>query len=194
MAAGIALIVGLGNPGASYAETRHNAGFRFLDAVCRVTGATLKAEPKFFGDSVQVDIDGHAVRLLAPMNFMNRSGQAVAAMAHFYKIAPEQILVIHDELDLPPGVVRLKRGGGHGGHNGLRDIVSGLGSKDFARLRLGIGHPGSAHKVESYVLKKAPAAEQQQLDSAIDAALAQLGDIVAGRFEEVMNVLHTHVG
>jgi len=127
-----------------------------------------------------------------PQTFMNASGQSLARLANFYKIAPEEILVVHDELDLPPGSVRLKQGGGHGGHNGLRDIISRLGSREFMRLRIGIGHPGSAPQVESYVLKKAPKAEQQQIDAAIDAALAQVDEIVHGNYEQVMNDLHTH--
>lgn len=192
MTQGISLIVGLGNPGNNYAETRHNAGFRFIDGLLRRLGASLKNESRFEGEAGKVVIAGRDVWLLMPQTFMNASGQSLARLANFYKIAPEEILVVHDELDLPPGSVRLKQGGGHGGHNGLRDIISRLGSREFMRLRIGIGHPGSAPQVESYVLKKAPKAEQQQIDAAIDAALAQVDEIVHGNYGQVMNDLHTH--
>ena len=194
MTQGISLIVGLGNPGNNYAETRHNAGFRFIDDLLRRLGAGLKSESRFDGEAGKVVIAGRDVWLLMPQTFMNASGQSVTRLANFYKIAPEEILVVHDELDLPPGTVRLKKGGGHGGHNGLRDIIARLGSREFMRLRIGIGHPGSAPQVESYVLKKAPKAEQQQIDAAIDAALAQTDEIVHGNYEQVMNDLHTHRG
>ena len=194
MTQGISLIVGLGNPGNTYAETRHNAGFRFIDDLLRRLGAGLKSESRFDGEAGKVVIAGRDVWLLMPQTFMNASGQSVTRLANFYKIAPEEILVVHDELDLPPGTVRLKKGGGHGGHNGLRDIIARLGSREFMRLRIGIGHPGSAPQVESYVLKKAPKAEQQQIDAAIDAALAQTDEIVHGNYEQVMNDLHTHRG
>jgi PTH1 family peptidyl-tRNA hydrolase len=174
MAQGISLIVGLGNPGKSYAETRHNAGFRFIEALLGQTGAGLKSESRFDGDAGKIAIAGRDVWLLMPSTYMNASGQSVAKLARFYKIPTEEILVVHDELDLAPGTVRLKEGGGHGGHNGLRDIMNKLGSRDFMRLRIGIGHPGQAPQVESYVLKKAPKAEQQQIDDAIDAALRQV--------------------
>jgi PTH1 family peptidyl-tRNA hydrolase len=192
MTQGISLIVGLGNPGKSYAETRHNAGFRFMDGLLRHIGTRLRKESRFDGEAGKVVIAGRDVWLLMPQTYMNASGQSVARLANFYKIAPEEILVVHDELDLQPGTVRLKQGGGHGGHNGLRDIINRLGSRDFMRLRIGIGHPGSAPQVESYVLKKAPKAEQQQIDAAIDAALAQVDEIVHGNYEQVMNDLHTH--
>jgi len=192
MAQGISLIVGLGNPGKTYAETRHNAGFRFITALLRAVGGSLKAEKRFAGDAGRIELAGRQVWLLTPTTFMNISGEAVAKLSRFYKIAPENILVVHDELDLAPGTVRLKSGGGHGGHNGLRDIINKLGSKEFNRLRIGIGHPGAAHQVESYVLKKASKAEQQQIDAAIDAALTQLDEIVRGNYEQVMNDLHSH--
>ena len=192
MTQGISLIVGLGNPGNNYAETRHNAGFRFIDGLLRRLGASLKSESRFDGEVGKVVITDRDVWLLMPQTFMNASGQSVARLANFYKIAPEEILVVHDELDLQPGTARLKQGGGHGGHNGLRDIINRLGSREFMRLRIGIGHPGSAPQVESYVLKKAPKAEQQQIDAAIDAALAQVDEIVHGNYEQVMNDLHTH--
>jgi PTH1 family peptidyl-tRNA hydrolase len=192
MAMGIRLIVGLGNPGSSYAETRHNAGFRFIEQLVSRTGATLKNESKFSGHAGKTTIAGNDVWLLMPDTFMNNSGESVAAAARFYKVDPEEILIAHDELDLSPGTVRLKVGGGHGGHNGLRDIIPKLGSKEFVRLRIGIGHPGSASQVSSYVLKKAPNAEQELTDEAIARALGHIDDIVVGDFERVMNDLHTH--
>ena len=192
MATGIRLIVGLGNPGSSYAETRHNAGFRFIEQLVSRTGASLKSESKLSGHAGKVAIAGNDVWLLVPDTYMNNSGDSVAAAARFYKVEPEEILVAHDELDLSPGTVRLKVGGGHGGHNGLRDIMPKLGSKEFARLRIGIGHPGSASQVSSYVLKTAPKAEQELTDEAITRALSHIDDIVVGDFERVMNDLHTH--
>lgn len=192
MASGIRLIVGLGNPGASYAETRHNAGFRFIEQLVSRLGASLKNESKLSGQATKVTIAGSDVWLLMPDTFMNNSGDSVAAAARFYKVEPEEILVVHDELDLSPGTVRLKAGGGHGGHNGLRDIMPKLGSKEFVRLRIGIGHPGSASQVSSYVLKKAPVAEQELTDEAIARSLDHIEDMVVGDFERVMNDLHTH--
>jgi PTH1 family peptidyl-tRNA hydrolase len=192
MAKGIRLIVGLGNPGSNYAETRHNAGFRFIEQLVSNLGATLKSESKLSGHATKATIAGNDVWLLMPDTFMNNSGDSVAAAAHFYKVDPEEILVAHDELDLSPGAVRLKVGGGHGGHNGLRDIMPKLGSREFVRLRIGIGHPGSASQVSNYVLKKAPNAEQELTDAAITRALSHIEDIVIGDFERVMNDLHTH--
>lgn len=190
MAQGISLIVGLGNPGAEYAETRHNAGFRFLDALLSGTDTRLRHEPRFNGDAGKLSIAGRDVWLFKPTTFMNHSGEAVSAFARFYKIAPVEILVVHDDLDIPPGSARLKVGGGDGGHNGLSDVTEKLGVPDYARLRLGIGHPGSAAQVVAYVLKKAPKAEQSLIDEAIDRACGQLNDIVQGEFQRVMNALH----
>ena len=188
----VQLIVGLGNPGSQYANTRHNAGEDFVAALARQCGQVLQNTPKFFGLSARIAFQQNEVRLLVPTTFMNRSGQAVAAIAQFYKIAPESILVAHDELDLTPGTARLKRGGGHGGHNGLRDIIAALGNnRDFARLRLGIGHPGNAKQVSDFVLSKAPTAEQNLLEQAIDRSLAVLGDIIEGDWERAMRELHT---
>ena len=192
MAKGIRLIAGLGNPGSSYAETRHNAGFRFIEQLISRVGGALKAESKFSGQAAKVNIAGQDVWLLKPDTFMNNSGDSVAAAARFYKVEPEEVLVVHDELDLSPGTVRLKTGGGHGGHNGLRDIIPKLGSKEFVRLRIGIGHPGSASQVAAFVLKKAPPAEQELTDEAIARAISHIEDIVAGDHERVMNDLHTH--
>lgn len=188
---GIRLIVGLGNPGAKYETTRHNAGAWFVEALARQAGASLQAEKRFSGLAGRATIAGEDVRLLVPTTFMNLSGQAVAPMAGFFKIKPQEILVAHDELDMPPGVARLKQGGGHGGHNGLRDTISALGNnKDFMRLRIGIGHPGSADQVTGYVLSKAPADQQSAIEAAIDAALDVVPDIVNGDLAGAMNRLH----
>ncbi len=190
MASPLQLIVGLGNPGPRYAATRHNAGFQFLDAILADVGATLRYEARFTGRVGQGAVNGQSVRLLAPETFMNRSGTAVASMARFYKVAPEQMLIVHDELDLPPGTVRLKRGGGHGGHNGLRDIVDRLGSTDFVRLRIGIGRPDSSDQVIDYVLHPPTEAERRLIDDAIRLSRAEVPSIVRGELERAMNVLH----
>lgn len=188
----VQLIVGLGNPGPEYANTRHNAGEDFVTALAKQCGQPFVHTPKFFGHTARVVIEQHDVRLLVPETFMNRSGQAVGALSQFYKIPPEAILVAHDELDLAPGVARLKRGGGHGGHNGLRDIITALGNnREFARLRLGIGHPGSAKQVSGYVLQKAPDAEHRLLEQAIENSLAVIDDTVDGDWERAMRNLHT---
>ncbi len=155
-----AAIVGLGNPGSEYAKTRHNAGYWLLDRLASECGETMRPEAKFLGDVGQIGLAGHSVRLLKPTSFMNESGQSVRRFIDFYKLDPERILVIHDDLDLPPGTARLKRGGGHGGHNGLRDVIARCG-KDFLRLRIGIGHPGDKRQVANYVLKQAPASEHE---------------------------------
>lgn len=189
---GISLIAGLGNPGPEYADTRHNAGFRFLGALREGRGPVLKHESRFAGQVAKLDIGGRELWLLAPDTFMNHSGEAVAKLAHYYKIPASEILAVHDELDLPPGTVRLKTGGGAGGHNGVADLIEKLGTPDFFRLRLGIGRPASSAQVVSFVLKKAPAAEQALLDEAIRAALGVIEDIVHGRVQQAMNALHSH--
>lgn len=167
----IKLIVGLANPGAEYAATRHNAGAWYVEKLAEQHRQVLKEESKFFGHTGRITLAGADLRLLIPGTFMNLSGKAVAALAGFYRILPEEILVAHDELDLPPGVVRLKQGGGHGGHNGLKDIISQLGNNPgFHRLRVGIGHPGDRNKVVNFVLGKPPASEQRLIDDAIDEA------------------------
>ena len=191
MSSRIQLIVGLGNPGPQYEKTRHNAGFWFIDAIARSHGINLKSENKFHGEVGKGRIDGEEVWLLKPMTFMNKSGQGIAALARFYKIDAENILIAHDELDLPPGTVRLKKGGGHGGHNGLRDTVAQLGTKDFQRLRLGIGHPGHASQVSGYVLGKAPAIDQALTEGAIDKALDNLSLVISGDLQKAMNQLHS---
>jgi len=192
LASHIQLIVGLGNPGAQYEQTRHNAGFWFVEAIARRHGGSFKSENKFHGEACKVLVEGKELWLLKPMTFMNKSGQAIAALARFYKIDPENILVAHDELDLPPGAVRLKQGGGHGGHNGLRDTITQLGgSRDFQRLRIGIGHPGHSSQVTGYVLGKAPADEQRLMEQAIDDALDILPLAVNGELQKAMNQLHS---
>ncbi len=188
----IQLIVGLGNPGPKYERTRHNAGADFVEGLARCCGASLKQERKFHGAVAKTAIGGRDVRLLIPSTFMNRSGQSISAMAKFFDIPAEAILVVHDELDLAPGDARLKIGGGHGGHNGLRDTIKALGNnKNFARLRLGIGHPGHADQVVDFVLKKASKSEQQQIDSAIDEAIGVMPEVVAGNWNQAMKTLHT---
>lgn len=180
------LIVGLGNPGAEYEDTRHNVGFWFVDRLARELKTTLAPQGKFHG---QVGRSGE-LWLLQPMTFMNRSGQAVAALARFYRIAPEEILVVHDELDLPPGGIRLKRGGGNGGHNGLKDIQSHLSTPDFWRLRLGIGHPGDRNVVADYVLKAPRREEQEYIDRALDRCLLAWPRLAAGEHAAAQQQLH----
>lgn len=171
MSSDIQLLVGLANPGPEYTHTRHNAGAWLVESLAKTHNVQLKPEAKFYGYTGRVSLGGTDLRLLIPTTYMNLSGKAVAAMANFYKLTPENIMVAHDEMDLSPGIAKFKKGGGHGGHNGLRDIISKLGNnKDFYRLRIGIGHPGSKDKVTGYVLGKAPAQEQQMIDAAVDEA------------------------
>lgn len=184
----IRLLVGLGNPGADYAATRHNIGAIFLDNVVRAAGQNLRVEARFSGLYARLG-DAHA---LFPQTFMNASGRSVSALVKFFKLSPADILVIHDELDLPPGVARYKKGGGHGGHNGLRDIISALGSADFWRLRLGIGHPGDKKLVADWVLKRPRLEEQQAIDQALDRAQTTLALALRGDFAAAMRELHTN--
>ncbi|NLR75229.1 aminoacyl-tRNA hydrolase [Leeia aquatica] len=186
----IRLMVGLGNPGAEYEATRHNAGFWWVERVARQWGVNLRLEGKFHGYAGRASGQPECW-LLLPQTFMNRSGQSVAALVRFYKIEPAEILVIHDELDLPPGGVKLKRGGGHGGHNGLRDIIAHLGTPDFWRLRLGIGHPGERAEVVNFVLKAPTLNEQIEIDRSIDQSLQRLDELRAGKMEAAMLALHT---
>ncbi|MBK6757978.1 MAG: aminoacyl-tRNA hydrolase [Moraxellaceae bacterium] len=189
--ANVQLIVGLGNPGLEYAHTRHNAGVWFVAALAEQYNIRLSPESKYYGLAGRGQINGQEVRLLIPTTFMNRSGQAVAALANFFKISPDAILVAHDELDLPVGSIRLKTGGGHGGHNGLRDIVSSLGNQsNFHRLRIGIAHPGDAKLVSNYVLGKAPQAEQEKIEDAIMAAVKVSDLMVNGNLAKAMNQLN----
>ena len=167
----IKLIVGLGNPGDKYADTRHNAGEWLIERLARRFNVSLNPESKFFGKTARTLVNGKEVRLLVPTTFMNLSGKAVGALASFYRIKPEEILVIHDELDLPPGTAKLKQGGGHGGHNGLKDIVAQLGNNNnFYRLRIGIGHPGHRDLVAGYVLNKPSPADRDAVEKVLDEA------------------------
>jgi PTH1 family peptidyl-tRNA hydrolase len=186
----IQLIVGLGNPGNEYTGTRHNAGFWWVDQVCEETGSKLNLEAKFFGYAGKLK-NSSEVWLLKPTTFMNVSGRSVSALAKFYKIPPEAILVIHDELDLPPGTIKLKKGGGHGGHNGLKDIAAQLGTPDFWRLRLGIGHPGDKNAVANYVLKDPTRDEMRAIEENIDQSTTLLPLLLKGEFEAAMLKLHT---
>ena len=188
----VQLIVGLGNPGPEYDQTRHNAGALFVERLADSQRINLSLDKKYFGLAGKFSHQGRDVRLLIPTTFMNRSGQAVAALANFFRIPPEAILVAHDELDMPPGVAKLKLGGGHGGHNGLRDIIAQLGNQNnFYRLRLGIGHPGHSSMVSNFVLGRAPRSEQELLDTSIDFALGTLPEILAGDWSKAMHKLHS---
>ena len=187
----LSLIVGLGNPGAEYAQTRHNAGFWFVEQLADQYHINLKKDPKFNAYSGRGQIEGHDVRLLIPTTFMNLSGQSVVPFAKFYQIKPQHILIAHDELDMLPGVIRLKSGGGHGGHNGLKDIVPHIGA-DFHRLRIGIGHPGSKERVSGHVLGKAPKQEQELMDDAIAFALTKTKLLVNGQIAQAMNQINAY--
>jgi PTH1 family peptidyl-tRNA hydrolase len=187
----ISLIAGLGNPGTQYDQTRHNAGFWFVDEIARQYGGQFSSDTKFNAQVCKLTVEGKTIWLIKPQTFMNRSGQAVRALAQFYKIPAEQILIAHDELDLEPGIARLKTGGGHGGHNGLRDLISQLGTKEFHRLRLGIGHPGHRDQVADYVLHKAGKDEQIAIENALDDALRVLPELMSGDWEKAMHKLHT---
>ena len=186
----IRLLVGLGNPGPEYEATRHNAGFWFIDEVARKLGVTLTPERSYFGLAARVNRTDGPVWLLQPMTFMNLSGKAVAALARFFKIAPEEVLVAHDELDLMPGQAKMKLGGSHAGHNGLKDIHAQLGSADYWRLRLGIGHPGVKAEVTNYVLRKPPLAEREAIEKIIEQAVQALDLILAGDMQRAMMKVH----
>jgi len=186
----IDLIVGLGNPGSKYEQTRHNAGFWFVEEIARLKGAHFRPEAKFSGEVCKLVLEGRDVWLLKPDTFMNRSGLSVHKLASFYKIPVENILVAHDELDLEPGTARLKTAGGHGGHNGLRDIIAQMG-KEFHRLRIGIGHPGHRDQVSDYVLHRASKDEQISIDNSIDSALLVLSLLAEGSWEKAVHRLHS---
>jgi PTH1 family peptidyl-tRNA hydrolase len=187
----IGLIAGLGNPGDQYERSRHNAGFWFIDALASQIHVTLRSEARFHGALARV-VDGERTCwLLKPATFMNRSGVAVAAAAQYYRIAVDRILVVHDDLDLPPGVARLKRGGGHGGHNGLRDVIARLGDGGFARLRIGIGHPGMRDDVTGFVLSAPGREDAQQITAAVHAALQLVDLLLSGDLERAMHRLHS---
>lgn len=185
----IQLIVGLGNPGQKYSSTRHNAGFWFLDLLARQFHADFRTESKFKGEVASFNHNGERVWLLKPATFMNLSGESLGPFARFYQIAPENILVVHDEIDLPPGTVRFKKGGGHGGNNGLRSIFSHF-SKEFWRLRIGVGHPGDRDQVISYVTQTPSAKDRQLIDESIDKAMETMPDVLAGDMGAAMQILH----
>jgi PTH1 family peptidyl-tRNA hydrolase len=187
----IKLIVGLGNPGPEHLMTRHNAGFWFVDVLAEKYSLTFKNETKFHAELARLEADGMSCYVCKPTTFMNCSGQAVQAIANFYKIKPEEILVVHDEIDLEPGRVRIKTGGGHGGNNGLRDVIEKLGSNAIARIRLGVGHPGDSRKVVNYVLSKPSADDQEQIIQGIVDVIPLLPKIVNGEIQKAMTELHT---
>ena len=187
----IKLFVGLGNPGPDYEATRHNAGFWWIDALARELKVNLVPERSYYGLAGRTSVNGQSVWLLQPQTFMNLSGKSVAPLARFFKIQPEEILVVHDELDLPPGQVKLKRGGSHAGHNGLRDIHAQLGSPDYWRLRIGIGHPGEKSEVANWVLKK-PAPDQRTLiEDSIAHSLKAHTAMLAGDMDKATLLVHT---
>jgi PTH1 family peptidyl-tRNA hydrolase len=189
----IRLIVGLGNPGPEYEDTRHNAGFWWVDLAARSLGAALQVDRAYHGLTARVnrpESDHSPLWLLQPMTYMNLSGKSVAPLARFFKIAPAEILVVHDELDLPPGEMKLKQGGGNGGHNGLKDIQAQLGSPDFWRLRLGIGHPGVKNEVAAYVLRKPPQSERELINRTVDESLKALGLMLDGAMDKAMMKIH----
>jgi PTH1 family peptidyl-tRNA hydrolase len=187
----IRLIVGLGNPGREYESTRHNIGFWWVDELARLQQLNFRSESKFHGLTARGQLHGHEVFLLKPQTFMNVSGRSVAALAQFYKIAPAEMLVVHDELDLPPGVARLKIGGGHGGHNGLKDIIAHLDSRDFWRLRIGIGHPGDRAEVANYVLDDPRREERELIGEAMHKAQDIAHLVIEGKTEAAMLKLHS---
>lgn len=188
---GIQLIVGLGNPGREYEETRHNAGAWFVLALTHAEHATLRHEKKYHGMHTQITLHKQECQLLIPTTFMNLSGQSVLALASYYKIPPQAILVAHDEIDLPAGEIRLKFDGGHGGHNGLRDIIRHLGTNQFHRLRIGVGHPGTSKEVVDYVLHPPRKTERELIDAALQRAEKVLPLILDGNIQKAMHELHT---
>lgn len=191
MAQQIVMVVGLGNPGPDYEYTRHNAGALFVEALARSAGQSLRPDRKYHGLYTRANLHGLDLHLLNPTTFMNRSGIAVKSLADFFKIQSDQILVAHDELDLFPGTAKLKKGGGHGGHNGLRDIIAHLSSNEFLRLRLGIGHPGDSRQVTNYVLGRLGKQESSELELVFDEAIRVLPDAAGGKLAVAMNRLHS---
>ena len=188
----IKLFVGLGNPGTEYEATRHNAGFWWVDALARELKLSLVADRSYHGLLARGNVNGQTVWLLEPQTYMNLSGKSVAALARFFKIAPQDILVVHDELDVPPGQAKLKFGGGHGGHNGLRDIHAQLGTGDYWRLRLGIGHPGDKNQVADWVLKKPAPDERDAIEGCVARTLKAAPELLAGDMTKATLVVHTH--
>jgi PTH1 family peptidyl-tRNA hydrolase len=190
----IKLIVGLGNPGKDYQAHRHNAGFWFVEALAHQLGASFNKQSKFFGETSEALLANTKVRFLKPQTFMNCSGQAIQALANYFNIEAEEILVVHDELDLNPGTTKLKKGGGHGGHNGLRDTIKALDSKEFYRLRIGVGHPGNKNEVVNFVLNQPSTKELALIEDSMGDAISVINQIVEGKFEEAMKQLHTVQG
>jgi PTH1 family peptidyl-tRNA hydrolase len=188
------LIVGLGNPGAKYAETRHNAGFWFLDHLAEHCGARFRLRSRLHAEIAKASIKGQDCILARPTTFMNCSGQAVGSISQYFKVSADRMLIAYDELDLPPGVARLKQGGGHGGHNGLRDVFRHLDDREFLRLRIGIGHPGLKDAVTAYVLSRAPAAQQELIRQSIKESVDSVPDVLAGNVSGAMKKLHTEAG
>ncbi len=186
------MIVGLGNPGSEHESQRHNAGFWYVDELARAFGVVFSTDKKSNSLVGKTMINGRPLHFVKPYNYMNNSGQGVAAVARFYKIDLSKVIVAHDELDLPPGNIRIKQGGGHGGHNGLRDIIAKTGSRDFWRLRIGIGHPGHKNAVSGYVLKRASADHQRLIDETIDLALRESREFIDGDINVATKNLHSH--
>lgn len=188
----VQLIVGLGNPGQQYEQTRHNAGASLISILSQQYASDLKLEERFFGFIARVKVDIQDVRLLIPNTYMNLSGKSIAAFAKFYQISPENILIVHDDIDLAPGISKYKIGGGHGGHNGLKDIIRALGNNsNFARLRIGVGHPGESDEVVNFVLKKASQNEQRLINESIINCISTIPLAVTGKWNEAMKDLHT---
>lgn len=185
------LVVGLGNPGPKYSETRHNAGFWFLDALSGPAGSGLRSQSRLHAEFLKTSWRGHELILARPTTFMNHSGQAVRALVDYFKVPVGRLVVAYDELDLPAGVARLKQGGGHGGHNGIRDICRHLGDPGFLRIRLGIGHPGHRDAVTGYVLGRPTAGDRQAIDRAIDRSIDVLPMVFDGKVQNAMTTLHT---
>lgn len=185
------LIAGLGNPGSKYDRTRHNAGFWFLDALDRRQSLNLKPNRKLHGEAAKLAFAGADCVFLKPDTFMNHSGQAIRAVTDYFQVVPERVVIAYDDLDLPPGVVRLKQGGGHGGHNGLRSTFQHLGSQNFWRVRIGIGHPGTREAVTPWVLGRAGADDERAIEAAIVRAVEVMPDLLAGRAERAMQALHS---
>jgi peptidyl-tRNA hydrolase, PTH1 family len=189
----IRLFVGLGNPGTEYEDTRHNAGFWYIDQLARKLGVHLSMDRAYHGLVGRVQIKGESIWLLQPQTYMNLSGKSVGSLARFFKITPDQVLVAHDELDVLPGQVKVKRGGGHAGHNGLRDIHAQLGSPDYWRLRFGIGHPGDRAEVAAYVLRKPPMSERELIEQSIDKAISATDALLTGDMAKATAAIHAGV-
>ena len=187
----IKLVVGLGNPGSEYTETRHNAGFWFVDSLARQNNCQFSSESRFHGEAGRISSSGIDCRLLKPQTFMNDSGRSVQAMLDYFKIGIDEVLVAHDEIDLDSGIIKLKKGGGHGGHNGLRDIIGQTGEKNFLRLRIGVGHPGSRDSVTPHVLGRPGREDQKLIDVAIEEALSIMPLLFDGDLQKAMNELHS---